>query len=136
VGPNRTAAGRWQDDGVEEVRVDRWLWAVRVYKTRSIATEACRAGHVRLRGTAVKAAHPLKVGDVVEVRIDGWERRLEVIRTIDKRVGPVVAAECLVDHSAPRPPRELVPAPLFARLPASGRPTKRERRDLDRFRRR
>lgn len=120
----------------DETRVDRWLWAVRVYKTRGSATDACRAGHVRLRGRAVKPAQALRPGDVVEVRVDGWERRLEVVRTIDKRVGAAVAAECLVDHSPPRPPRELVPPPLFVRVDAPGRPTKRDRRALDRFRER
>ncbi len=119
--------------GVEEVRVDRWLWSVRVFKTRSQATDACRGGHVRVERAAVKPAHAVHVGDVVSVNQDGWERRLEVARLIDKRVGPSVAAECVVDHSGPRPERERV-APLFARDPAAGRPTKRERRDLDRFR--
>ena len=118
---------------VDEVRVDRWLWSVRIYKTRSMATDACRAGHVRLGRTALKAAHPLRVGDTVTVNVEGWERILEVTALIDKRVGPPAAAACLVDHSPPPPERDRV-VPLFARVPASGRPTKRERRDLDRFR--
>lgn len=120
--------------GDDEARADKWLWAVRIYKTRALATEACRAGHVRLRGRAVKPAQPLRPGDLVEVKIDGWERRLEVLRAIDKRVGAPVAGECLVDHSPPAPPREALAQPLFARPDAPGRPTKRDRRALDRFR--
>lgn len=115
-------------------RVDKWLWAVRIYKTRALATDACRAGHVRVRGSSAKPAQLVRPGDHVEVRVDGWDRRLEVVRAIDKRVGAAVAAECLVDHSPARPARELVPPPLFVRVDAPGRPTKRDRRALDRFR--
>jgi ribosome-associated heat shock protein Hsp15 len=118
---------------VEETRIDRWLWAVRVYKTRTLATDACRAGHVRVGRTVVKAAHVVRGGDRVMVNQDGWQRELEVVRVIDKRVGPPVAATCVVDHSPPRPREERV-APLFAREPAAGRPTKRDRRQTDRFR--
>lgn len=113
-------------------RVDRWLWAVRVHKTRSLATDACRAGHVRVGGRTVKPSHPVRAGDVVEVRVDGWDRRLEVVRPLDKRVGPAVAAECLVDHSPPRPPRD--PAAPVPGRSDPGRPTKRDRRALDRLR--
>jgi ribosome-associated heat shock protein Hsp15 len=120
---------------MEETRVDRWLWAVRVYKTRSQATDACRAGHVRIGRTTVKAAHAVRVGDHVEVNVEGWERDLEVVRVIDKRVGPPVAATCALDYGPPRPPSERV-VQLFAREPSAGRPTKRDRRDLDRLRRR
>ncbi len=118
---------------MEETRVDRWLWAVRVYKTRTMATDACRAGHVRIGRAPVKPAHLVRGGDRVRVNQDGWERDLEVVRVIDKRVGPPVAATCMVDHSPPRPPSEWVP-PLFAREPSAGRPTKRDRRETDRFR--
>ncbi|MHB1931252.1 MAG: RNA-binding S4 domain-containing protein [Acidimicrobiales bacterium] len=118
----------------QQARIDRWLWAVRVYKTRALATDACRAGHVRVRGVSAKPAQVIRPGDLVEVRIEGWDRRLEVVRAVDKRVGASIAAECLVDHSPPRPPRESVTPPLFVRVDAPGRPTKRDRRALDRFR--
>ncbi len=117
-----------------EVRVDKWLWGVRVYKTRSQATDGCRAGHVRVGGVSVKPAHPVRVGDTVEVHVEGWTRTLEVAGLVERRVSAVAAADLVVDHSPPRPAREEQPAPLFVRLPATGRPTKRERRDLDRFR--
>ena len=113
--------------------MDVWLWAVRLYKTRSAATAGCRGGHVRVNRAPAKASTPVKVGDRVEAFVER-ERILEVVRVIDKRVGAVVAATCLVDHSPPvlvvqRQPR------IFVREPGSGRPTKRERRELDRLRR-
>jgi ribosome-associated heat shock protein Hsp15 len=118
---------------VEATRVDRWLWAVRLYKTRAAATDACRGGHVRVNGAPAKAAAPVRVGDQVEARVHGRPRVLEVVRVVDKRVGPPVAAGCLVDHSPPPPPKDQAPV-AFARERGAGRPTKRERRQLDRFR--
>ena len=112
-------------------RVDRWLWAVRVFKTRTDATDACRGGHVRINGTPAKAAGTVRLGDRVMVRAFDRERDLEVVRVIDKRVGAAIAAECLRDHSPERPPAE---APAFVRDRGAGRPTKRDRRDLDRLR--
>jgi ribosome-associated heat shock protein Hsp15 len=114
-------------------RVDAWLWAVRATRTRSAATEACRGGHVRVNGSPAKAASPVRVGDRVEARIAGRDRVLEVVRLIDKRVGAPVAVECYVDHSPPPPAREDA-AVVFARDRGTGRPTKRDRRHLDRFR--
>jgi ribosome-associated heat shock protein Hsp15 len=118
---------------VETTRVDRWLWAVRLYKTRGAATEACRGGHVRVNGSPAKPATTVRAGDRVEATAHGRHRVLEVVRVIDKRVGAPVAAECLVDHSPPPPPKE-ARQPVFARDPGAGRPTKRDRRQLDRFR--
>jgi ribosome-associated heat shock protein Hsp15 len=116
---------------MDSTRVDRWLWSVRLYATRSAATEACRGGHVRVNGAGAKPASPVHVGDRIVARAGGRERVLEVVKLIDKRVGATVAAECLIDHSPPPEPRAL---PTFVRDPASGRPSKRERRQLDRFR--
>ncbi|BDZ66175.1 RNA-binding S4 domain-containing protein [Agromyces mangrovi Wang et al. 2018] len=115
------------------VRVDAWLWAVRQYKTRSEATAACRAGHVRVNGERAKAAQPVRPGDELRVRVRGFERHLVVRRTIAKRVGASVAAEALEDLTPPPPPREAVPQ-VPVRDRGAGRPTKRERRDLDRLR--
>lgn len=121
---------RWP---IDATRVDVWLWAVRLYKTRSAATAGCRGGHVRVNGSPAKAATPVKVGDRVEAFV-GRERVLEVTRVLDKRVGAALAAECYLDHSPPVPVVERE-APVFARERGAGRPTKRERRELDRFRR-
>jgi ribosome-associated heat shock protein Hsp15 len=116
---------------VESTRIDRWLWAVRLYKTRSDATRACTGGHVEVGGRAVKPAHKVVVGDRVSAHAGGRERILEVARVIDKRVGAPVAVECYVDHSPPVPERDRFTAQAV-RDPGAGRPTKRERRQLDR----
>lgn len=113
--------------------MDRWLWAVRLLKTRSDATDACRAGHVRVNGKSAKPATPVRVGDRVHAFVHDRERELEVVRVLDKRVSAAIAAECIVDHSPPPPPRDQV-APFSTRDPGTGRPTKRDRRQLDRFR--
>lgn len=120
---------------MDATRVDRWVWAVRLYKTRSAATDACRGGHIRVNDAPAKAATPVRVGDRVTATLHGRLRILEVVQVIDKRVSATLAADCLVDHSPPPPPRELE-APVFVRDPAAGRPTKRDRRQLDRFRNR
>jgi ribosome-associated heat shock protein Hsp15 len=118
---------------VEATRVDRWLWAVRLYKTRSESTDACKAGHVRVNGAAAKPATPVHVGDRVTAHAHGRARDLEVVALIDKRVGAAVAATCLIDHSPPPPPREQVAA-AAVRERGAGRPTKRDRRQIDRLR--
>lgn len=118
---------------MDESRVDRWLWAVRLFKTRTDATDACRGGHVRVDGRAAKAATPVSPGRRVEVRVRGRDRILEVVRPIDKRVGAAAAAECYVDHSPPPPPRTMAPPP-GVRDRGTGRPTKRDRRRLERLR--
>ena len=120
---------------MDSTRVDRWLWSVRIFKTRSDATEACRGGHVQVNGRAAKPATTVEVGDTVEAFVYDRQRVLEIVRVIDKRVGAPVAAECLVDHSPPPPPREERLVPLFRRESGAGRPTKRERREMDRLKR-
>jgi ribosome-associated heat shock protein Hsp15 len=116
-------------------RVDAWLWAVRLFKTRSAATDACRGGHVRVNGKPAKAATTLKPGDRVEATVGRRLRELEVVELLDKRVGAPVAATAYVDHSPPPPPKDEEP-PVFFRDRGAGRPTKRERRALDRVTRR
>ncbi|MDQ6783367.1 MAG: RNA-binding S4 domain-containing protein [Actinomycetota bacterium] len=120
---------------IEETRIDRWLWSVRLYKTRSMATEACRGGHVLLNGKTAKPSAPVRVGCRVEATVGQRERILEVAQIIHRRVGAPQAAQCVIDHSPPPPPRELV-GPLIHRDHGAGRPTKRDRRNLDRLRNR
>ncbi|HZN13909.1 MAG TPA: RNA-binding S4 domain-containing protein [Acidimicrobiales bacterium] len=115
---------------MESVRVDQWLWAIRLYKTRSAAQDACRGGHVKVNGAPAKPATPVHVGARVEARIRDWARDVEVVTLIAKRVGAAVAVGCYVDHSPPPPERDHLPR-LFPRLAGSGRPTKRDRRKLD-----
>jgi ribosome-associated heat shock protein Hsp15 len=118
---------------LNSARVDSWTWAVRLYKTRSLATAACRAGHVRVNGDRAKSAQPVRVGDEVRVRSAGFDRILVVSRVVAKRVGATVAAECFIDKTPPAPPREeMALTPMRDR--GAGRPTKRERRDIEKLR--
>ncbi|MER7897551.1 RNA-binding S4 domain-containing protein [Streptomyces sp. NPDC096046] len=119
--------------GVTTVRVDSWIWSVRLVKTRSMGATACRGGHVRVNGERVKPAHAVRVGDEVRLRHEGHERVVVVTRLIRKRVGAPVAAQCYIDNSPPPPPREAV-APAGIRDRGAGRPTKRDRRELERLR--
>ncbi|MCX5042923.1 RNA-binding S4 domain-containing protein [Aldersonia sp. NBC_00410] len=116
----------------ETARVDAWTWAVRLFKTRSQAATSCRAGHVRVNGVPVKPAHQLRRGDEVRIREGGRERIVEVERIVNKRVGPPIAAQCLIDKSPPPPPPEVLAA-LPRRDRGAGRPTKRDRREIDRL---
>jgi ribosome-associated heat shock protein Hsp15 len=117
----------------ERVRVDRWLWAVRLTRTRSGAAQACRAGHVQVNGVRAKPAATVKVGDTVRARVGDRERVVEVVRLIETRVGAEPAAGCLIDRSPPPPPRDPL-GRVGRRDPGMGRPTKRDRRRLDRTR--
>lgn len=114
-------------------RVDRWVWAVRLTRTRALAAAACRAGHVKVNGDRAKPATTIRVGDEVRVRVEGVERIVDVARVIEKRVGAGVAAECLVDRTPPPPPPVEVPGGA-TRDRGAGRPTKRERRQIERLR--
>ncbi len=118
---------------MDETRIDRWLAAVRLAKTRPVATQLCDAGHVRVNGRDAKASTRVRVGDRVEARIADRERVVEVARVIESRVGAPVAVTCYVDHS-PEPVAEPLPPGMeWAR--GAGRPSKRVRRELDRMRR-
>jgi ribosome-associated heat shock protein Hsp15 len=116
----------------ESVRIDSWIWSVRLVKTRSTGTTACRGGHVHVNGERVKPAHSVRVGDEVRLRHAGRERIVIVKRLVRKRVGAPVAVECYVDNSPPAPPRDAV-APAGIRDRGTGRPTKRDRRDMERL---
>ncbi|MGV9254728.1 RNA-binding S4 domain-containing protein [Streptomyces sp. NPDC003697] len=115
------------------VRIDSWIWSVRLVKTRSTGAAACRGGHVRVNGERVKPAYSVRVGDEVRLRHEGRERVVVVKRLIRKRVGAPVAVQCYIDNSPPPPPREAV-APVALRDRGAGRPTKRDRRELERLR--
>ena len=114
-------------------RLDKWLFFARMAKSRSLAQSYIQSGHVKVNGTTAKPATPVRVGDRVHVRVHGRDHEVEVVQVIDKRVGAAVAAECFVDHSPPPPPKE-DRFSVAERDRGAGRPTKRERRDLDRWR--
>ncbi|HZG92838.1 MAG TPA: S4 domain-containing protein [Pseudonocardia sp.] len=117
---------------MESTRLDRWLWAVRLTKTRPDAAAACRGGHVRVNDRPAKPATPVQPGDRVRARVRDTTRIVEVVRVIQKRVGPADAATCFIDHTPPPPPEAAVP--VARRERGAGRPTKRDRRLLDRLR--
>jgi ribosome-associated heat shock protein Hsp15 len=114
------------------VRVDAWICAVRLVKTRSLATDACKAGHVRVNGDRAKPAQPVKVGDDVRVLTEGGEKLVTVQKLIVKRVGAAIAAECYTDNTPPPPPRE-ERVLIGVRDRGAGRPTKRDRRALEKL---
>ena len=116
----------------DSVRVDAWIWAIRLTKTRSAAAAACKAGHVRVNDERAKPAQPVKIGDEVRVRTADTERTVVVTRLIVKRVGASVAAECYVDLTPPKPPKE-ERVLTVVRDRGAGRPTKRDRRVIERL---
>lgn len=115
-----------------DTRIDRWLTAVRLVKTRPLATQLCEAGHVRVNGKPAKPSAKVRAGDRVEAWIAERERIVEVVRPIESRVGAPIALTCYVDHSPPVVPDE---RPGFTVVRGEGRPNKRLRRELDRLRR-
>jgi len=115
-----------------EVRLDRWLCAARVFKSRTLATQACGAGHVSVNGHSVRASHAVKIGDEVRAKPPRGPVILIVVKLAEKRLSPKEASLLYEDRSPPPVPVE---EPLFRRERGSGRPTKAERRKLDRMRR-
>jgi len=120
----------------ESVRIDKWLWAVRLYKSRSLAAEACHAGHVKIGGTIVKASREVRVGEEIMVFAGRIRRTVKVLALLDQRVGAKLVSQFLEDLT---PPEEYVRAREEAlqariRFPAGfGRPTKKQRRQLEKF---
>ena len=113
----------------EQTRVDRWLCAVRLVKTRPLATQLCDGGHVRVNGSPAKPSTKVRAGDRVEAFIADRKRIVEVVRPIESRVGAPVAATCYVDHSPPVVPQA---GPDVRPVRGQGRPSKRLRRELER----
>lgn len=114
-----------------EVRLDKWLWAARCFKTRSVAAEACDAGHVKLNANSAKPSKLVRKGDRIEARTEGGLRVFEVVALSDRR-GPAEQARTLyVDHSPPPPPRDET---MVVRDRGTGRPSKRELRQIQKLR--
>ncbi len=120
------------------VRVDKWLWAVRVFKTRTAATTAANAGRIKVNDETAKPATKVGVGDLVETRRGDRQYLYRVVQPIEKRVGAKLVPDCVEDLSPPAPERSTMPIapPGGARARGQGRPTKKERRDIDRLRNR
>lgn len=124
---------------MSKVRVDKWLWSIRIYKTRTIATKACKAGNIKLKdGKTLKPSSEINVGDTLIIRKNGINFTLEVLKLISKRVAYTLAKECYKDKT---PPEELQKYENWFintrgtefREKGTGRPTKKERRELEDF---
>ena len=124
-------------DSSDRVRVDKWLWATRFFKTRSLATDAVEGGKVHVNGERVKPAKALKVGDTLAIRIGPYAWQVTVLGLSDTR-GPAPVAQALyLESDDSRQTREALSAQMRADRNinplAKGRPTKRDRRTMDRF---
>ena len=120
----------------EDVRIDKWLWAVRIYKTRSLATESCRKGHVSIGNLPVKPSRALHIGEVVKVRKSPIVRSFKVLGLAEKRMSAKLTEDFLEDVT---PPEEIELQEMqknmrwITRDRGTGRPTKKDRRELDDF---
>ena len=120
---------------MDSLRIDKWLWAARVFKTRGLAADACDGGKVDLNDQSAKPAKAVRPGDYIKVTLpQGRRRMLKVVALDDHRGGAPQARLLYDDLTPPEPPRARWAPPPF-RAPGAGRPTKRERRALDRLRR-
>ena len=115
------------------MRIDKWLWAARAFKTRSLAADACDGGKVDVNGEAAKPAKQVRAGDHVEITTPVGRRILKVAGLSERRGGAPEARLLYEDLTPPAPPRIRQPKPPY-RPPGAGRPTKRERREIDRLR--
>jgi ribosome-associated heat shock protein Hsp15 len=130
-------SSREQADGPAAVRVDKWLWAARFFKSRSIAVTAIEGGKVTVNGERVKPSRDVKAGDSVRVRLGPYEH-VVIVRAVSDRRGPATQAALLFEETAEsRAAREKLhwqlkhAAPVI--VPGDGRPTKKDRRDLNKF---
>ena len=121
---------------ISSIRIDKYLWAIRAYKTRSLASDACKAGKVKIDGKAVKASRDIQVGDTIELRIGMMNKVIEVKEVIKNRLKASLAVEKYIDKT---PPEEIERMEMIRQMKTehrdrgAGRPTKKERRDLDRI---
>ena len=119
-----------------EARIDKWLWAARIFKTRTIAAAACKKGQVSLKGSAIKASRMIKVGDVIDVRKPPVTYSFRVLQAIERRVGAKLIPEILENVTAPEQYEILEMNKISGfinRAKGTGRPTKKDRRSLDEF---
>lgn len=119
----------------EKVRIDKWLWAVRLFKTRSLSAEACEKGKIRMADQVVKASRTIKPGDVITLHRGTWQQTVKVVNVIERRIGAPLVKEFMEDFTTDG---ELEKFRLYQLAQASfhfkggeGRPTKKERRDID-----
>jgi ribosome-associated heat shock protein Hsp15 len=118
---------------MSDVRIDKWLWAARFFKSRTLAAAACNGGKVHVNGDAAKPSKTVRPGDLLRVTLPRIRRIVRVTALAERRGGAGDAAVLYDDLTPPPPPREARPGPPAYRPPGAGRPTKRERRRIDRL---
>lgn len=121
---------------MNEARIDKWMWAVRIFKTRTIAAEACKKGRISINGAQAKAARMVKPGDIVQVRKPPVTYSFKVLQTIEKRVGAKLVAEMMENVTTPDQYELLEMSRVSGfvnRAKGTGRPTKKDRRSLEEF---
>ncbi|MCQ2095282.1 MAG: RNA-binding S4 domain-containing protein [Bacteroidaceae bacterium] len=121
---------------MEEVRLDKWLWAARIFKTRSIAIDACKNGRVMIAGVKLKPSHMIKAGDIIQVRKSPITYSFKVIQCIQNRIGAKLVPSVLENVTTPDQLEILEMSRVSGfvdRARGTGRPTKKERRNLDEF---
>ena len=121
---------------MNEARIDKWMWAVRIFKTRTIAAEACKKGRISINGALAKAARTVKPGDVIQVRKPPVTYSFKVLQTIEKRVGAKLVAEMMENVTTPEQYELLEMSRVSGfvnRAKGTGRPTKKDRRCLEEF---
>lgn len=119
-----------------EVRIDKWLWAVRLFKTRTIAIEACKKGRISIKGVTIKPSRMIKVGDVIEVRRSPITYSFEVLNLTENRMGAKLVHEFMKDVTSPSQLEILELSKMSGfvdRARGTGRPTKKDRRELEQF---
>lgn len=119
-----------------EARIDKWMWAVRIFKTRTIAAEACKKGRVNINGVQAKAARTIKVGDIIQVRKPPITYSFKVLQPIEKRVGAKLVSEMMENVTTPEQYELLEMSRISGfvnRAKGTGRPTKKDRRSLEEF---
>lgn len=124
---------------MEKVRIDKWLWSIRIFKSRTLATDACKGGKVKIDGDSVKASYMLSRNELVTVKKDGFNFTYKVIDLIEKRVGAPLAIACYEDITSEEEKNKY--KAWFennnqnneSRERGAGRPTKKERREIEKF---
>ncbi|MDR2949143.1 MAG: RNA-binding S4 domain-containing protein [Dysgonomonas sp.] len=120
----------------KEVRIDKWLWAVRLFKTRSIAIEACKKGRITIKGITIKPSRMIKIGDIIEVRRPPVTYSFEVLNLSENRMGAKLVPDFMKDVTPPSQLEILELSKMSGfvdRARGTGRPTKKDRRELDQF---
>ncbi|RKD13188.1 RNA-binding protein [Pelobium manganitolerans] len=118
----------------EKLRIDKYLWSIRLFKTRSLATEACRAGRVKKDGTNIKPSHEVKIGEVYQVSKAIEKRTIQVVELLTTRVDAKKAVLAYADLTPPEETarfKSMFHAPVLKRDRGTGRPTKKDRREID-----